>query len=117
MYAATEMGPVVVIAWPRNCASGVDHLRSVSFAGGVGGGVGLDGADVDDRRSARCAAKDGSGRTRLHGVAVRSRRREWALMAGAGGRVPSGHDVCAFRGKMLPERARAICINSVGRDT
>ena len=41
------MGPVVVMAWPRNRASGVDHSRSPSFGtGGVAGGVGgLEGAE------------------------------------------------------------------------
>jgi hypothetical protein len=92
MYAATEMGPVVVIAWPRNCASGVDHCRSPSFgAGGVAGGVGgLEGADVEERRSGRCAGRAVSkaGRGRLHRVAVRSRLRDWALMAVAGEEGP-----------------------------
>ena len=85
MYAATEIGPVVVMAWPRNWARGVDHFRSPSFgAGGVAGGVGgLDGAEVEDRRSARCAGREvgNTVRGRLHRVAVRSRLRDWALMA------------------------------------
>jgi hypothetical protein len=79
MYAATEMGPVVVIAWPRNCARGVDHFRSPSFGavGVAGGGGGLEGAEVEVRRSARGAcSEDSSGRVRLHCVAVRSRLRE-----------------------------------------
>jgi hypothetical protein len=84
MYAATEMGPVVVIACPRNCASGVDHVRSPSFgAGGVAGVDGLEGAEVEDWRSANCAGRAAiaCGRKRLHRVAVRSRLRDWALMA------------------------------------